>query len=241
MIKLFFLLTFISLILTNQADLNTTKKNSTNILTHSFCRNSENSVFCRNPIILIAGIVLAVIIVILGSYIYMRFFFDENHSFMRGWENLVRQRMIMQREKKRKKQELLIKKKKYYLLNIEIKPISFSKDFANNEEECPICLETYFFDKKVCLTPCKHLFHHICLKEYIYGSKEMKCPICKYDLWESIKDKKINFKKIKIIENDLKNIDKNENNESTLTDSSNNHINININENNERDNLNREC
>ena len=42
----------------------------------------------------------------------MRFFFDENHSVMRGWENLVRQRMIMQREKKRKKQELLIKKKK---------------------------------------------------------------------------------------------------------------------------------
>ena len=134
MIKLFFLLTFISLILTNQADLNTTKKNSTNILTHSFCRHSENSIFCQNPIILIGGIVLAVIIVILGSYIYMRFFFDENHSFMRGWENLVRQRMIMQREKKRKKQELLIKKKKYYLLNIEIKPISFSKDFANNEE-----------------------------------------------------------------------------------------------------------
>ena len=68
----------------------------------------------------------------------------------------------------------------------------------------------------------------------------MKCPICKFDLWESIKDKKINFNKIKIIENDLKNKDKNENDESTLTDSSNNHINININENSERDNLNRE-
>ena len=118
MIKLFLLVSFVIQILSNKKNLSNTKKSSTNFFTHSFCKHSENSFYCNHPIILLFGVIIAIIAVILGSYIYMRYFFDENHSFMRVWENMVRERMIRQREKKRKKQELLIKKKKYYLLNI---------------------------------------------------------------------------------------------------------------------------
>ena len=68
---------------------------------------------------------------------------------------------------------------------------------SGHQEEV-ICLETYDIYKDVCFTPCRHLFHHSCLKEYVYGIIDVKCPICKYNLYESIEKKNINFKKIKI-------------------------------------------
>ena len=236
MLKIILALSLINIILSNEKIQNKTLKNKTNFFTHSFCQRSENSFYCKHPLILILGIFLALIAVIIGSYIYMKYFFDERTSFMRVWENYINQRLALKRLKKLKEKEFLVKKKKYYLLNKEIKAVNFSKDFANNEEECPICLGSYLNNKKVCFTPCKHLFHHSCLKEYIYGSKEMKCPICKFDLWECLKDKKINFKKIKV--NDVLN-DCHENIENNEFLSSSNN-NIDLSNNNERENLNNE-
>jgi len=239
--KIVFFLSLIIIINTKRVSENKTSKNNTNLFTHAFCENSQNNFFCQHPLISYLGLLLILIGVIIGSYIYMKYFFNENTSFMRGWENYINRRLALKRAKKLKEKELLMKKKKFYLLNNIIKEINFSKDFANNEEECPICLGNYEKDKKVCFTPCKHLFHHLCLKEYIYGSKEMKCPICKFDLYEFLQNKKINYNKIKIVDNYFNNYlnDVNqENNEIFSTSNSNNNINLSSNDVNERENLN---
>ena len=232
MLKIILLFSLIHIIISNGKIQNKTLKNKTNFFTHSFCQRSENSFYCKHPLILILGIFLALIAVIIGSYIYMKYFFDERTSFMRIWENYINQRLAFERLQKLKEKEFLVKKKKYYLLNNEIKGFKYKKENCNNEEECPICLENYSDEKKVCFTPCKHLFHHICLKEYIYGCDEMKCPICKFDMWNCLKDKKINYSKIKIKEEIFqikKNSKKNKNN---LINSNN------VTLNNERDSLN---
>ena len=76
MLKIILLLSLINII-SNEKIENKTLKNKTNIFTHSFCHRSENSFYCKHPLILILGIFLALIAVIIGSYIYMKYFFDE--------------------------------------------------------------------------------------------------------------------------------------------------------------------
>ena len=201
--------------------------NSTNNIRNLKSYNKKNYFF-NNKIVKLFLVIGSLILGIIGGIIYViRYYgFDPVYN---DWEYFWRRR----NERKRKEREILKKKKKYYLLNNEIKGFKYKKENCNNEEEeCPICLENYSDEKKVCFTPCKHLFHHICLKEYIYGCDEMKCPICKFDMWNCLKDKKINYSKIKIKEEIFqikKNSKKNKNN---LINSNN------VTLNNERDSLN---
>ena len=200
--------------------------NSSNNIRNLKSYNKKNYFF-NNKIVKLFLVIGSLILGITGGIIYViRYYgFDPDIS---DWEYLFRRNS----NRKREEREILKKKKKYYLLNNEIKGFKYKKENCNNEEECPICLENYSDEKKVCFTPCKHLFHHICLKEYIYGCDEMKCPICKFDMWNCLKDKKINYSKIKIKEEIFqikKNSKKNKNN---LINSNN------VTLNNERDSLN---
>ncbi len=210
--------------------------NSTNNERFLQTKNKKQNDFFKNKIVRISLIVGSLLLGIIGGIIYGIYCngFDPTYY---DWEFIWRETQNRRRQRKRKKIELLKKKQKFYLLNYEIKSIDYKKDICNNEEECPICLENYSNEKDVCFTPCKHLFHHICLKEYIYGCEEMKCPICKFDMWDCLKDKNINYSKIKIKEEIFE--IKKTNKKNNLINSNNETINSNnISTNNENDNLN---
>ena len=198
-------------------------------------KNKKQNYFFNNKIARISLIIGSLLLGIIGGIIYAIYCYGFDPTYY-DWEFIWREVQNRRRQRKRKKLELLKKKQKFYLLNSEIKSIDYKKDICNNEEECPICLENYSFDKKICFTPCKHIFHHICLKEYIYGSDEMKCPICKFDMWKCLKDKNIDFSKIKINDGILeKKKKKKKEKTNNLINSNNSTINI---SNNEIENLN---
>ncbi len=210
--------------------------NSTNNERFLQTKNKKQNDFFKNKIVRISLIVGSLLLGIIGGIIYAIYCYGFDPTYY-DWEFIWREVQNRRRQRKRKKLELLKKKQKFYLLNSEIKSIDYKKDICNNEEECPICLENYSNEKDVCFTPCKHLFHHNCLKEYIYGCEEMKCPICKFDMWDCLKDKNINYSKIKIKEEIFE--IKKTNKKNNLINSNNETINSNnISTNNENDNLN---
>lgn len=48
----------------------------------------------------------------------------------------------------------------------------------NNDHECCICMEKLKNEEDIVKTPCDHLFHKLCLKQWIDNSKN-DCPICR--------------------------------------------------------------
>ena len=65
---------------------------------------------------------------------------------------------------------------------------------------CSICLENFKKKSKVSITPCKHVFHYKCIKDWLYkNAKNPKCPNCnkevlvddESDFNEKIEDTKI--------------------------------------------------
>ena len=75
-------------------------------------------------------------------------------------------------------------------------PKEFNKnDVTNDCTECSICIEKFFNECLICVTPCKHIFHYECLSKYIDTAKVkqnpvIKCPLCNYDFLEDKKNKK---------------------------------------------------
>ena len=115
--------------------------------------------------------------------------------FVRKYVNYLPQYTISHSNLKTK-EKINLEKKLVYLLHYEIKGESYIKEYEN--EKCTICLEKIKKNDEVCLTLCKHLFHFICLKLYILDNLNSKCPLCKYDFLEMLKDKKIDFQNIQI-------------------------------------------
>ena len=52
-------------------------------------------------------------------------------------------------------------------------------DKAENKQ-CPICLEEYSIENKICYLPCFHFFHSECIKNWL--KKSNNCPLCKVDV-----------------------------------------------------------
>ena len=88
--------------------------------------------------------------------------------------------------------------KKNYLFQ-KIMPIYIYNQ--NNQNECVICLQKFIFNhSKICITPCKHIFHFYCLKKFILSTKNIECPLCKYNFNNDIKNiNEKELKKIKIV------------------------------------------
>ena len=63
-----------------------------------------------------------------------------------------------------------------------LEEISLTQDIINKAEskECPICLEEYSIENKICYLPCFHFFHSICIKNWFKNSN--KCPLCNTDI-----------------------------------------------------------
>jgi len=61
-------------------------------------------------------------------------------------------------------------------------------------------LQNFLSDiSKIFITNCKHVFHFYCFKKYIISSSLCECPICKYNFYSCIDEKKINIEKLKSI------------------------------------------
>jgi hypothetical protein len=88
--------------------------------------------------------------------------------------------------------------KKNYLFQKIMSCYIYNKNIQN---ECVICLQKFIFNySKICKTPCNHIFHFYCLKKFILSTKNIECPLCKYNFnkhLKKIKDKEL--LKIKII------------------------------------------
>ena len=63
-----------------------------------------------------------------------------------------------------------------------LEEIYISQDIIDKAEikDCPICLEEYSIENKICYLPCFHFFHSECIKTWLKNSN--KCPLCKVDI-----------------------------------------------------------
>jgi len=127
-------------------------------------------------------------------------------------------------------------KKKHYLFQNELKYQIYNENMVKYGDECTICLEKFIVNKiRICFTPCKHIFHFSCLKEYIIKSNDTHCPNCKFDFFSLLNGKNINYDLVEIDDNyPNDNIDddqkKNDNNERDVS------LNLNTNNNNNNEN-----
>jgi hypothetical protein len=62
---------------------------------------------------------------------------------------------------------------------LKIKTVN-SNDEENLLNECPICLEQYAKDEKICILQCDHTFHEKCIKEWLKNSEN--CPNCRENI-----------------------------------------------------------
>ena len=91
--------------------------------------------------------------------------------------------------------------KKHYLFKNDLKLIIYNNDMIKYGEECTICLENFIVNKvRVCLTPCHHIFHFSCLKQYIFKSNDTHCPNCKFDFFSVLEGKNIDYDLVEIDE-----------------------------------------
>ena len=67
-----------------------------------------------------------------------------------------------------------LKKEKKYLKKYNV----------NETTACSICLEEFVENKSlVSITPCLHIFHYNCLKNWLFSeNSNCQCPYCNYDL-----------------------------------------------------------
>jgi len=169
-------------------------------------------------LILISGIA------ILSYYVIKQFFWPNNNDD----EN----ELLINNEK-----EL---KKKIYLLKNDLKPIEFNNVNMNYSENCPICLEDFQLNSKIVLTPCNHIFHYKCFKEFFLRKNGNLCALCKYNFMSLLDGKNIDFSNVNINLNDEEIL--NNNNNNLINNNNNNNDNDNNNDNliendNENDNL----
>jgi hypothetical protein len=53
-----------------------------------------------------------------------------------------------------------------------------AQDYSNYYDECPICQEDITDGNVPVITKCNHVFHEVCLEEYVSGKGNRTCPIC---------------------------------------------------------------
>ena len=114
----------------------------------------------------------------------------------------------IEREEKIKLNKQIIE----YLLKNDLKAKVFTKDIIVNDcEKCSICLEAFEFNKsQVSVTPCKHIFHFDCLKNWLETEVvNPQCPNCKYRILSNIDLKAINLNNNN--DNNAANTNRNEN------------------------------
>ena len=99
--------------------------------------------------------------------------------------------------RERKKKQLIQMYKKYFLFQDLMKPIIYNREKIKETKEkemCAICLQDFIINKsKICITPCKHIFHFYCIKKHILSSEHCECPLCKFDLLSNLDEDKLSI------------------------------------------------
>lgn len=73
------------------------------------------------------------------------------------------------------------------LLETDLKPIYYKELLNEFKSSCTICMESFVENKsEVTLLNCKHIFHHNCLKNWLFKNLiNPKCPNCNYNVVDS--------------------------------------------------------
>ena len=221
--KIIFFFILFNIILNNNETKNLNNNNSFNQNFSSSSEDEHNShTFITLLIVLISLIILVVILFIFYKF-YLNSYIERNKIPNFKTTNIF---------------EL----KKHYLFQKLMNWKYYKKD---EEEVCPICLQKFNKNiSKICITPCKHIFHFYCLKKFVFEFNNLNCPYCKK---EYLPKKKFNLHGVIIIPLDEKdnpiyelqknkNFEKNEKPIDSETDLNNNknieeNINNNVNNN----------
>ena len=150
--------------------------------------------------LIVLGIVIILIIVLIILFFYYRKRCNKKQRYLsrNSIANIIiysTQRNINQRNVD--KEEL----KKYYILENLIETFYYIEDSLINEKhnnnKCVICLLTFKkFKSKICKTPCNHYYHYFCFQKLILEGNNNKCPLCKFDLINCLKNIEINYDNI---------------------------------------------
>jgi hypothetical protein len=141
-------------------------------------------------IIIVLLIIVAAILIILIVFIIL--------YRKKDTENIIIvEREIQETEKRNKEEQRRAAENKFQ----EIQGVLF-KDLTNNPfTVCSICQEEFLTDEKVLKSPCNHVFHYVCLKNWFLPEESDKvnnnCPECRLNLYDLTgelhkKDKKKN-------------------------------------------------
>ena len=169
--------------------------------------SNEKSQINLTTRLIVLGIVIILIIVLIILFFYYRKRCNKKQRYLsrNSIANIIiysTQRNINQRNVD--KEEL----KKYYILENLIETFYYIEDSLINEKhnnnKCVICLLTFKkFKSKICKTPCNHYYHYFCFQKLILEGNNNKCPLCKFDLINCLKNIELNYDNInKIIPNE---------------------------------------
>ena len=179
--------------------------------TSNYCQQSPKSLYCRNRIVFyiilgisLLGTILGVIYLVLSCISKSR----KRRNYLR---NRTRRITAYSLITNRIGNEILIQKKISYLFTKVLKQTFFSKENTNKYNICPVCLEKYTEGSEICITPCNHCFHFICIRNYAIMTKNSSCPLCKFDYLSILDGKQIKYEDIEIItlKNNTNDFDKN--------------------------------
>ncbi|UJR15479.1 hypothetical protein I4U23_002422 [Adineta vaga] len=69
-------------------------------------------------------------------------------------------------------------------IRIEIRALE--KDYKHKSEDCTICLSSMDEEKKCSILPCKHIFHMVCIHNWIDADEDtsLQCPVCRRPIFE---------------------------------------------------------
>ena len=158
----------------------------------NYCLNNKSSLYCKNRVVYY----LIIILISLGILAILIF-------FIVSCVKRIKRKRFNERDRRNGsssfQNDILIKKKISYLFIKNLIPIYYCKKSNCLEKKCSICLDKFTVGNQICISPCKHIFHYSCIKNYMFFSKNTLCPLCKYDYLKVFGNKYINFEDIKIL------------------------------------------
>ena len=184
------------------------KKTSSN-----YCEQSPKSLYCRNRTLFYIILIISLLGTILGIIYLIISCISKSRKRRNNSRDRTRRIRAYSLITNRLENEILIQKKISYLFTKELIPTFFSKENNNKYNICPVCLEKYTEGSEICITPCNHCFHFICIRNYAIMTKNSSCPLCKFDYLSILDGKNINYNNIEIITLKSNNTDIDKNNE----------------------------